>query len=349
MSKPRGTHGTDGGAPGLAGTLPPYEALERVHSALETSLKPAETGRTFVPLLAELLKKQEVRVKCQAACLLGRIGPGAEAAVAPLAEALHDGAYETTPPQLGGGAPGYRSVAWLAAVALQAIGQPAVPELIRALASPVEVKLPEACYDQGIYIGDYGSQTLRTRALAAEVLGRIGPAAKRAVPELTRLLLHDPEPGVRGAALRALLAIEPKGAVARAACPLLRHKDSAMSRPIVEWLWSDEEAAKAVVPELRVFLADNKCPNRDLIIRVLQGIGAIDAEAIPVLIKAAQQKRKLHLRRAAVQALGHLGPTAALAVPSLQQLLLDPETDQILRACVQGALRGICPQEPPLP
>ena len=149
--------------------------------------------------------------------------------------------------------------------------------------------------------------------------------------------------------MRALLAIEPKGAVARAACPLLRHKDSAMSRPIAEWLWSDEEAAKAVVPELHVLLGDTKCPNRDLIIRALQRIGAIDAEAIPALIKAAQQKRKLHLRRAAVQALGHLGPTAALAVPSLQQLLLDPETDQILRACVEGALRGICAREPLFP
>jgi HEAT repeat protein len=270
--------------------------------------------------------------------------------VAPLVEALHDGDYETIPPQHIWEPPGgYGAVALQAVVALQAIGGPAVPELIRALASPAVVAVPEPCFDQGVYIGDYLSRTLRTRALAAKILGSIGPAAKPAVPELTGVLLNDPEPEVRKTALGALLAIEPKGAVARAACPLLRHKDSAVSRWVAEWYWSDEEAAKAVVPELRGLLADTKCPNRDLIIRSLQRIGAVDAEAIPALIKAAQQKRKLHLRRAAVQALGHLGSTAALAVPSLQQLLLDPETDQILRACVEGALRGICAREPPLP
>jgi HEAT repeat protein len=122
-----------------------------------------------------------------------------------------------------------------------------------------------------------------------------------------------------------------------------------VSRWIAEWYWSDEEAAKAVVPELRGLLADTKCPNRDLVIRSLQRISGVDAEAIPALIKAAQQKSKRHLRQAAVQALGQLGPTAAPAVPSLRQVLSDPETDELLRACVEGALRRICVQEPPLP
>jgi HEAT repeat protein len=99
--------------------------LERVDSALQNSPKPSETGRTFVPLLAELLRSQEVRVKCQAISLLRRIGPGAEAAVAPLVEALHDGDNETIPPQHSWEPPGgYGPVAWLAVVALQAIGDP---------------------------------------------------------------------------------------------------------------------------------------------------------------------------------------------------------------------------------
>src|SRR5262245_54790677 len=97
MSKPRARDTAEALGLALTGGLPADELLGRVDSALEKGPTPPETLRSFVPPLVELLRSQDVRVKCQAARLLGRIGPAAEQAVLPLAVALQDTATVTVP------------------------------------------------------------------------------------------------------------------------------------------------------------------------------------------------------------------------------------------------------------
>lgn len=126
-----------------------------------------------VPLLARLLRDQDLDVELSAANALALYGSAAAEAVPALSEAVGAGDVE-------------RRVA--AIHALQAVGpaatQPAIPTLTEALAH----KDP------------------RVRRAAAEALGQFGPAARSATTGLERALT-DVDPDVRKAAADALLAV----------------------------------------------------------------------------------------------------------------------------------------------
>jgi HEAT repeat protein len=125
-------------------------------------------AKTAVPALAKVLRQENGYAQNCAAQALGNIGPGAEAAVPALVDALElrDDAYPC---------------AVDAAEALWRINQHprAIPVLVELLAT-----------DNGVLP-------------AAEALGRIGPAAKEALPAL-REAANNPDPAVRQAVTEAL-------------------------------------------------------------------------------------------------------------------------------------------------
>lgn len=159
--------------------------------------------------LAKLLDDDDPNVSTEVAFALGKIGPGAKASVPALIEVLKRGEGRQT---------------HAAAFALGSIGPNAAaaePVLLEVIAgadnslslvcawSLVEIRgaspdvaakvLPELT--RGL-----DSPLPKSRQAAAETLGRLGPAAKKAVPNLQRAT-KDEDEGVREAASTALKAI----------------------------------------------------------------------------------------------------------------------------------------------
>ncbi len=161
---------------------------------------PADTANTAgtadLPALVQALGDQDPKVREQAAAQLGRLGPQAHAAVAPLMAALGH-----ADPYLRGAA----------AVALGQIGEAAVSALAQAL----------------------GRGDTELRRSAAIALGRMGAAAGPALPQLLRLL-SDASAQVRQVAADTLGGLGAVAGVAQAASPdltrCLSDRDEAVRR-----------------------------------------------------------------------------------------------------------------------
>lgn len=125
------------------------------------------------------------------------------------------------------------------------------------------------------------------RALAAKKLGKMGPAAKTAVPALIKCL-GDGDISVR---LRAIGALR-------------RIKDP------------------RAIPEFIKCLSDNQWGVRRLAACSLGDFGLVAKAAIPALIKCLGD-RNAAVRMDAAYALGEFGPAAKAAVPSLRKCLSD--------------------------
>ena len=137
-------------------------------------------AKQAVPSLLQPLSDPKSGCASAAARALAQIRPTDEKAILGLCAALNDQEF--------GPASGY--VSHWAAEALTSIGPPAVPALIRTLEK--EDASGEATYK------------------ACQVLGRIGPLAKDAIPALTQVL-GDERPWVRGSAAQALGKIRGQG------------------------------------------------------------------------------------------------------------------------------------------
>jgi hypothetical protein len=80
---------------------------------------------------------------------------------------------------------GHAPLAEEAAGAIESIGvAPDVELLKRLMSDPVILVLPEASYDQGAYIGDYGQERLAPAGLAARLALLLGQSAFDLLPEL---------------------------------------------------------------------------------------------------------------------------------------------------------------------
>lgn len=80
---------------------------------------------------------------------------------------------------------GHAPLAEAAAGAIEAIGVAPGAELLKRLMSdPVILILPEASYDQGAYIGDYGQERLAPAGLAAQLVPLLGQKSFDLLPEL---------------------------------------------------------------------------------------------------------------------------------------------------------------------
>jgi HEAT repeat protein len=163
------------------------------------------------------------------------------------------------------------------------------------------------------------------RRNAAAALGRIGPAAKDAVPELVKLL-NDPDTGVRWAAVIALGSVEPG---AKDAAPelvrLLKDPDGYVRRAAASALQGIGPAAKDAVPELVKLLRDPDGGVRGPAVEVLGSIGPAAKDAVPELVKLLRAPPPYAgTRGPAALALGRTGPAAKDAIPELAELLKDP-------------------------
>lgn len=158
---------------------------------LETDALPA------VPMLAKLLKSNVLVVRLEAAAALGRIGPAAKDAVAPLAAALQETEFHSMP---------FVHQAWCvgenAGKALEQIGMPAVPTLIQSLEDQEPIiriwaakalgEIPAAAPQSvGPLTKLLGDTNPKVRVEATKALGNLGEAAVEAAPMLARLLLNE--------------------------------------------------------------------------------------------------------------------------------------------------------------
>lgn len=102
---------------------------------------------------------------------------------------------------------GHASLAWTAASVIESIGvAPGVDVLRRLLADHQLIVLPEACYDQGAYIGDYSSETIAPAGQAAKLVRLMGANGFALFDELAANARHE-EDLIADPARRTIIAL----------------------------------------------------------------------------------------------------------------------------------------------
>lgn len=159
-------------------------------------------------------------------------------------------------------------------------------------------------------------QLIAARTEAARMIGKLGPRAPAAVPDLIRVLERlrgDELEPVQEAIIDALGMI---GAPSKAALPMMAQAASRST--------DIEQATKRATALI---------------------LAASDSQDIDALMRQLQD-RDSSFRLRAVKALGNLGPAAKIAIPNLLTALQDTDAD-VRRAAVT-ALRVIVPNAPPI-
>jgi HEAT repeat protein len=216
---------------------------------------------------------------------------------------------------------------------------------------------------------------------AAQTLGRMGAAAKEAVPVLVAALKAD-DPNVRQAAAEALRALGPTAAGAAdgliaTAAGTSEVLDSRLTA--LEALEAIGPAAKGAVPRLTALLADPEARVRLGAARALAASGPAAAAAAAALGKLVTKDAAGEVRLAAARALARLGDAArpaaddlkaasasklgevrvwasyalaratgeaAAAVAPLAKVLADPKEGGPARTAALEALADLAPQVP---
>ena len=325
--------------PGPAVTLPLAKKLLRDADPavrMRFLLSLVDLGKEAVPGLRAALKDDEM---AKYACLvLSEIGPDADAAAPELLDRLKTETH-----------PEVRQQVILALGAIRAVD--AVPALIGVVENEKDVD----------------------RAAAAFSLGRIGPAAKAAVPTLTKTL-DDADPVLKTVSAWALAKIAPDNAQLKDKCvdlliesllskdPLARRAafrgladlrpGPARVMPTVKRILegADKEAAADALQAMASFgertvpalINALKLPEyRPLVASILAAIGPAAKEAVGPLADVAKTDASEDARREALLALGAIGPAAEAAVPAAAAALTDSDDRVILAACY--ALKKIGP------
>jgi HEAT repeat protein len=141
------------------------------------------------------------------------------------------------------------------------------------------------------------------RWMAANSLGQLGPAAKKAIPDLVQVAKRDASANVRAYAVQAIAQTGPES-----------------------------------VDILVEFLKEKDSSVRQIVVTVLGQFGARAKPAVPLLIEALKDKDAT-TRWMAAQTLGQIGPDAKAAIPALKEALKDK--DDNVRAFAQFALQSI--------
>jgi HEAT repeat protein/lysophospholipase L1-like esterase len=262
-----------------------------------------------LPRLGALLQDADARVRAGAAYALGRLGPEARRFVSPLVGCLGDADER---------------VRWRAGDALGKIG-------LEREALPVLLPLV-----QGRGPG---------RGLAAEAVGRLGPGAAEAVPDLMAAA-RDDRAEVRWRAVWALGRIGP---LAAPALPVVR---AALADPDLRWRAAEAlggfgPAAAEAVPDLLPLLAD---PSSNVRWRTATALGSIRSGVAASALARAVHDPAENVRLAAVIALVDVPAPLSVAEPALLDALRDPDSRVRLHAVrglgrlgspSQGARRGL--------
>jgi HEAT repeat protein len=264
-------------APGLTAALqaPEFAAARPRLALLLLELDPAQAG-TATPHLLALLREADPDLRRRALEVVVRIGPQPEQA-ATLVALLTDGDV---------------AVRAQAVTALRRLGAAALPALRAQLADRAA--------------GAAARQT------ALDLIGRCGPAAQAAAPELTAILKGN-EVFLHHWAARALLRMGPVGVaalgevVADPAAPGWEAAAAAVSR--------FGPAAKGLVATLGTVASAPDPGPRDkaLAVAALENVGPDAVAVLTVLAKTPGGPE----RNLAIRALGRLAPGAELALPDL--------------------------------
>jgi HEAT repeat protein len=327
-------------------------------------------AKDAVPALTDLLKDNDLNVRRMAVSALSRVGPAARSAAPALVELARD-----------------KKDLSLRLMSLSALRQ------VHADARLVLPLAREAIKDDNAGVKSQGLELLlqadpknkdvlplvlemlqapATRQSAVGLLGRLGPAAREAVPDLVDLLkggdqnlrmqalhalsgigsgageavpalvevLRDPNPSMRQQAAFTLLRIGP--AARRAGPALLRaldDKEPNVRQTVLSCLSSVRPDAKLVVPRLIELAKEDHTYVRGQLLTILGSYGKEAAAAVPMLsdeLKRGQPGNRV----AAAYALRMIDPGRARkeAVPVLRELLGSP-----VRLTAAGALLYLDP------
>jgi len=253
--------------------IPEAERAEIRHSTVRVVWKMGSAAKPFARDLAGVLDDDDPKVRRTAASALAEIAPDISRDVIPTLEAAlnHDDRQVVVP----------------VAEALWALGAPAeqlVPVLIEILEAPE--KKPRK------------SRAVLHDSPAGQLLRKIGPEAKTAVPTFIKRLERE-EYGVAIGAAEALGSIGPEAADATAALKQALQRTEVLSMPFVHCSW---------------------CVSRDAAV----ALGRIGPASADLLLEATKDKDPM-VRGGAVEALRQL-PRSDATVRSLTMLLDDKET-----------------------
>lgn len=292
--------------------------------------------------LAQLMTQGSLRVREEAARVLGRIQPDPRVAC-PAWHALRDAPEASLRLACVQGVSALMSRACAVAARTRSLGdQNACAAELSAVAQGALPLTGHACADAHVLVRRLAVGTIRegvrlVNHLLACQTATPAPCPQTAQTPLTPLLLalhaqrlplvgalRDDDTEVR---LLARLALEELAELQRRFPP---------GRPVIQQARfetpADMESWRASLPELMAALGDADVRARLKAIDILETLGPAAAPAAPALIHALRDSDHF-VRWAAARALGPLAPAdAPRAVPRLASLLLDPDLDVRLAA-----------------
>ena len=253
-------------------------------------------------LIRALDDAQPMPVRMFAAVGLAQAGPAAEPAIEALCRAMDAPAANPNPPQPVGpaGATGAASAEEVlrlnASLALRGIGAPAVPWLRRLLRAS----------DRAVVIA------------AVETLGRIGPPARDASPDLQQITA-SPDAKMRQACSSALVKITGNPAAGLPALLQdLRSPDPSLRKDSLAYIGKLQVLGESATPSILPGLTDSDPEVRAAAALTLAMVQADPAEIVPLLTNLLQDPGP-NVRVSAAMALASLGREASPAHASLSR------------------------------
>jgi len=295
------------------------ESDETVQHGAANAMLLLRNGRELaVPLLADLLRKENPAIAPRAAAILGRYGAAAVEGVPALVDAI----------EKGGPAAGACSEA------LVQIGPAAAPAILHAIEAKDPEKLDREHWSVRALaaIGSlalpsieqsFASQNTPSRLVAARACAELGADAAPAQNGLLKLS-GDNDPRVRAAALNAVAATRIDAA---RLSPLietaLKDASPVVRMTAVQLIPSLGDDRQKFAPALIAALKDDAPNVRQA---ALLAVGPDQPEAVPVLVETLSTPS---MRAPVLAALARLGAGAAAAIPHLAKLY--PQADKTER------------------